>query len=259
MVGLKLFAGHSTGGMGIVDRDVQALVYDTLVRSGYQGVVAVHCEKESLLLPSLWDSSLPDSHCDARPAEAEVQSIADQIACVRSLSFKGILHICHISTAASIALVVDARRSGLRITCGATPHHALLDRTAASRAGNLLKMNPPLRGKEDAQAVFKALLDGSIDWMESDHAPHTLREKALGASGIPGFAGCVLLVSALRAAGASEPRLQSICGEALMEAWDVRELPPVEVPDASRRRDALHAARAAYAWDPFDSIEFPEE
>ena len=95
---------------------------------------------------------------------------------------------------------------------GATPHHALLSVDDAADSTRYLKMNPPLRDKSDRDAVFSALLDGTVDWAESDHAPHTLEDKEKGASGIPGLPGMLLLASKLRDAGCSEARLSDIFG-----------------------------------------------
>ena len=88
MIGLKLFAGHSTGNMGISSVAQQREIYRTLTETGYRGVVAVHCEKESLMKGELFDPSYPPSHLRARPKEAEIASIEDQIRLVRSLPFK---------------------------------------------------------------------------------------------------------------------------------------------------------------------------
>ena len=71
-------------------------------------------------------------------------------------------------------------------------------------------MNPPLREESDRKAVFTALMDGTADWIESDHAPHTLAQKQAGASGIPGFYNMLLLIDALKSAGISDSRLKDL-------------------------------------------------
>ena len=79
------------------------------------------------------------------------------------------------------------QRNHIKITCGLTPHHALLyDRLMKKKDGYLLKMNPPLRTKKIQENILKLLFTGKIDWIETDHAPHTLAEKK-NASGIPGL------------------------------------------------------------------------
>lgn len=211
-VGLKMFAGNSTGNMGIVSEAEQRAIYQELAKLQYTGVLAVHCEKESLLHNELFTPQVPASHSLARPPRAEVQSIADQIRFVEETGFVGHLHICHISTAEGLALVHAAKQKGMNISCGATAHHALLNEDAYNKSGIFAKMNPPLRSETDQRAIFSALRDGSIDTVESDHAPHTREDKLNGASGVPGFAGSLRLLKTLREAGADECLLQKLYG-----------------------------------------------
>jgi dihydroorotase len=252
VVGLKLFAGHSTGNMGLTTEEQQQQVYRQLAHMGYTGVLAVHCEKESLMHPELWDPQIPESHLLARPPEAEIASVSDQITFARQAGFPGTLHICHISTEKAIALVADAQKHGMRITCGATAHHALLDEHLAKTPGHLCKMNPPLRCAADRDAVFSALCDGTIDWIESDHAPHTLVDKAKGASGVPGFAGTALLIRALRHAGVSEDHMKRLCGERAAEVFHLSS--PVKVPDERQIHQIITFLRKSYPYDSFATI-----
>ncbi len=189
LIGLKMFAGHSTGNMGIVNSAIQDEVYQGLKRAHYKGVLAVHCEMESLLKPHLFSLEDPISHTLARPREAEIASVEKQIELAQNNLFEGTLHICHVSTKEAIEMVNYHKEKGMAITCGATPHHALLDESVMLTQKLFAKVNPPLRKKEDVAAVFTGLLDGSIDWIESDHAPHTIEDKEKGASGMPAFMG----------------------------------------------------------------------
>lgn len=250
VIGFKLFAGHSTGNMGLVEEDKQREVYNILSQSGYTGVLAVHCEKESLLSPSLWRVGQDDTHSFARPPIAELASVIDQIQFSREADFPGTLHICHISTEGALEVVKEARQIGMNITCGATAHHALLTSQDAKDGARHAKMNPPLRTESDRAAIFHGLMDGSISWIESDHAPHTLRDKEEGASGIPGFAGTLYLISALRKAGCSEERLAVLLGGAVEETF---RLPRnvVSIPSETELLTMLPQACAAYPWNPF--------
>jgi len=211
VVGLKMYAGHSTGNMGIVDEEPQQLVYHTLTRLDYRGVLAVHCEKESHLRPELWNPSKPYTHTIARPAKAEVESVKDQIRFAEAAGFGGTLHICHISVAEALEEVEKARKN-CKITCGITPHHAMLhDGMMQGSDGILYKMNPPLRTEDDQQYMLQALLSGRIDWLETDHAPHTLKDKKEGyASGIPGFPYYPHFIQYLRQGGMPEQRIREV-------------------------------------------------
>lgn len=86
-------------------------------------------------------------------------------------------HICHISTKETVALIRRAKQDGLNITCEVTPHHLLLDDSAITSDNPMYKMNPPLRTLADRQALWAGLMDGTIDIIATDHAPHTIKEK----------------------------------------------------------------------------------
>ena len=86
-------------------------------------------------------------------------------------------HVCHISTKESVRVVRDAKKAGIRVTAEVSPHHLLLCDTDIPGLDTNYKMNPPLRGKEDREALIEGLLDGTIDFIATDHAPHTEEEK----------------------------------------------------------------------------------
>ncbi len=87
------------------------------------------------------------------------------------------LHIAHLSTAAALDAVRKAKRNGLRVTCEVAPHHFALNENAVGDYDTNAKMNPPLRSEADRRAMVEGLLDGSIDCIATDHAPHALHEK----------------------------------------------------------------------------------
>ena len=253
VIGLKMFAGHSTGNMGLTDDETQKAVYRTLSALGYEGVVALHCEKESLLKPELEDPSDYSTHSLARPVEAEVSSVADQIRYSEEANFRGHLHICHLSSVSSLALVEEAKKRGRRISCGATPHHLLLSSSDAAEHFLYAKMNPPLRSESEREALFGALLAGRIDWVETDHAPHTLGDKEGGSSGIPGFSGLLLLVKHLYEAGCSLSLMQSLLGGRVQEVFALEKRPVFIPPLAGLTQSSLFAAQA-YPFDSFSSL-----
>ncbi len=177
IIGFKLYAGQSTGNLGVVNEESQKKVYGVLAGLHYKGVLAVHCEKESFFKPILWNPIKPITHAESRPEIAELESVKDQIHFAKESEFKGTIHICHISSPDAVMLV-DKARASLNITCGVTPHHLLWDESKLkAKDGLLYKMNPPLRCKASVITLRKLLVDAKIDWIETDHAPHTKVEK----------------------------------------------------------------------------------
>jgi dihydroorotase len=244
IVGLKMYAGKSVGNLEIIKEEDQKTVYNTLANEGFDGVLAVHCEKESLFKPNLWNPSKPISHCYARPFNAEVESIKDQIKFSQAANFKGQLHICHVTNTDSVDLINEAKQEGRRISCGVTPHHCVLDEDSMKKKdGILYKVNPPLRRYEmkTKQSLLSILFSpvnfptfgssfllydlegGQIDWIETDHAPHTLEEKSNAPymSGFPGLPYYPHFINHLKKEGFSEELLFKITHSNIEEVFKI--------------------------------------
>ncbi|MGJ5712162.1 dihydroorotase [Staphylococcus auricularis] len=86
-------------------------------------------------------------------------------------------HVCHVSTKESVRAIRDAKKAGIHVTAEVTPHHLLLTEDDIPGDNAMFKMNPPLRSKEDREALIEGLLDGTIDCIATDHAPHAAEEK----------------------------------------------------------------------------------
>jgi dihydroorotase len=99
----------------------------------------------------------------------------------------GNLHICHVSTKKSVDLIRSAKKRGLHVTCEVTPHHLY-------RANETYRVNPPFGVEADRQALLQGLMDGTIDCVATDHAPHTEEDKAAGSPGITGYDAAFSLV-----------------------------------------------------------------
>ncbi len=91
-------------------------------------------------------------------------------------------HVCHISTKESVQLIREAKRRGVNVTCETAPHYLILDDSMLEEDARF-KMNPPLRAKEDREALIKGIIDGTIDMIATDHAPHSADEKSRGLEG----------------------------------------------------------------------------
>lgn len=110
------------------------------------------------------------------PAAAEDCGTAREIAAAASIGAP--VHICHVSTKGSVALIRDAKRRGVRVTAETCPHYLLLTEEALRRKDADYRMNPPLREEADRLALLEGLADGTIDAISTDHAPHSPEEKA---------------------------------------------------------------------------------
>ena len=207
VVGLKMFAGKSVGDLTVKNPEDQLMVYEQLTSFGYGGVLAVHCEKESEMNSDLFDFNNPITHGDARPEIAETKSIEDQIKFAKQVNYMGKLHIVHVSTSKSVELVRKAKAEKLvRISCGVTPGHLLLDNEVMKRKNGIFyKVNPPLRGPETREELFEDFIKGYIDVLESDHAPHTYEDKMKRhMSGLPNLAFWPEVINLLKRRGAGK-------------------------------------------------------
>ena len=131
-----------------------------------------------------------------QPAAAEDVMVARDIVLAELTGAH--VHIAHLSTAGAARLVRDGKARGVRVTAEVTPHHLLLTDEAVRDYDPNTKMQPPLRSKRDVEAVLEGLLDGTIDCVATDHAPHALSEKegefAEAASGVVGLETAVPLL-----------------------------------------------------------------
>jgi dihydroorotase len=142
--------------------------------------VLSHCQTEDLVGGGVVNEGVVSTRLGLAgwPAAGEEIQIARDIALCELTGCA--LHIQHITTAAGVALVREARAKGLPVSCEVAPHHLFLSEDDLDESYNTsLKMNPPLRTREDAEALQEALITGDIDCVATDHAPHALHEKAL--------------------------------------------------------------------------------
>lgn len=167
----------SDDGQPVADSQVmrRALEYSKLLHT----VIIDHCEDKSLSAHGV----MHEGYYSYLYGVAGIPSSSEEIMVARDiiLSEKADtgIHIAHISTKGSIDLIRSAKKKKLNITAEVTPHHLLLTDESLREYDSNLKMNPPLRSKEDVQALIEAVKDGIIDVFATDHAPHTPDEKAV--------------------------------------------------------------------------------
>ena len=142
-------------------------------------IIAAHCEDNTLLRGGyIHDGAYAKanghrgicSESEWKQIERDIE-LASKVGCA--------YHVCHISTKESVSLIRDAKKSGVDITCETGPHYLVLDDSHLQENGRF-KMNPPLRSASDREALVEGLLDGTIDMIATDHAPHSAEEKSRG-------------------------------------------------------------------------------
>ncbi len=178
MTGMSKFVvGFSDDGKGVQRADVMKRAMITAKRLGK--IIVAHCEDNALLNGGyIHDGSYAAQHghkgiC----SESEWRQIARDLHAVKETDCS--YHVCHVSTKESVALIREAKKAGLDVTCETAPHYLLLRDSMLEEDGRF-KMNPPLRSEEDQQAVVEGVLDGTIDMIATDHAPHGREEKNRG-------------------------------------------------------------------------------
>ena len=142
-------------------------------------MIVAHCEDNTLLRGGyIHDGDYAKAHghrgiC----SESEWGQIARDLELVKQTGCA--YHVCHISTKESVDIIRKAKAEGINVTCETGPHYLILDDSFLHEDGRF-KMNPPLRSKEDREALIEGLLDGTIDMIATDHAPHSAEEKGRG-------------------------------------------------------------------------------
>ena len=172
----KAFMGPSVGDLFFSSKQQ---LEDVIVN--YRGKnVSFHCEDPAILEANK-DAPF---HELKRPASAEISATEFALYLIEKYDLTG--KLCHYSTRDGLPLIAAAKGRGVKVTCEATPHHLFFDTTMITPENRQwLQMNPPLRSEEDRIALIAALKSGLVDYVATDHAPHTLEEKIAGASGVP--------------------------------------------------------------------------
>ncbi len=172
-----MVAGFSDDGTGVQSSEVMEEAMRRIAPTGK--LLAAHCEVESLLRGGyIHDGEWCKTHghrgiC----SESEWGEVKRDIELAEKTGCR--LHICHISTKESVALIREAKSRGVRVTCETAPHYLALCEEDMREEGRF-KMNPPLRSRADMEALREGVADGTIDVIATDHAPHSAEEKSRG-------------------------------------------------------------------------------
>jgi dihydroorotase len=174
-------AGFSDDGSGV---DSDELMRAAMVEAKALGkIIAAHAEDKSLIPAGCvihdgayaWEHGIPGI-----PSESEWRQVARDLDLVRETGCA--YHVCHVSARETVALIRRAKAEGLDVSCETAPHYIAFDDSMLEDSGDF-KMNPPIRGRADREALIGGLLDGTVDMIATDHAPHAANEKAGGLRG----------------------------------------------------------------------------
>lgn len=153
--------------------------------------IVAHCEDNTLI----YGGAMHEGKRNKELGLPGIPSIAESVHIARDILLAEAAgahyHVCHVSTKESVRVIRDAKRAGIHVTGEVSPHHLLLTEDDVPGDDADWKMNPPLRAIEDREALREGLMDGTLDCIATDHAPHTVDEKAVGFAkapfGITGF------------------------------------------------------------------------
>lgn len=252
----EIFLADSTGDMGI---DV-SLFRDALQQAQAAHIpVTVHAEDESKFDESVRRRNDADAWSAYRPAEAEIEAV--EHACTIATEEKTSIHIAHTSTPEGVEIATK-----FEMTCEVTPHHLLLSRDDLEELGTFGRMNPPLRNENRREQLFELLVDGAIDIVATDHAPHTISEKDTSIwdapSGVPGVETALpLLIAEAKAGSISYERVQAVTASNVADIFGIEQKGRIEPGydadlvifdldnETSIQANSLHSK---CGWTPFD-------
>jgi dihydroorotase len=170
-------AGFSDDGRGVQSDDMMRAAM--MKAKELDLPIVAHCEVNELLRGGyIHDGEYAKQHghrgiC----SESEWAQIARDLKLVEEIGCA--YHVCHISTKESVEIIRQAKAKGVNVTCETGPHYLVMDDSMLQENGRF-KMNPPLRSKEDRDALVQGIIDGTIDCIATDHAPHSAEEKSKG-------------------------------------------------------------------------------
>lgn len=142
--------------------------------------IVAHCEDNTLIYGGVMHKGKRSEGLGLKgiPSVSESVHIARDILLAEAAGAH--YHVCHVSTKESVRVIRDAKKAGIQVTAEVSPHHLLLCEDDIPSNDAAWKMNPPLRAKEDMMALREGLVDGTLDFIATDHAPHTEEEKSFG-------------------------------------------------------------------------------
>lgn len=239
--GIKVFMGCSTGDL-LIERDED--LHEVFKRAAdSELIVAVHAEDECLLNHRKKEFSGildPSIHSVIRSRKCALIAVEKAIAAAKK--YGTTLYLLHLSTKEEMDLVREAKKSNIKVFAETTPHHLFLSSDDYAKHGTFVQMNPPLRTKEDQEALWKAINDGTLDTIGTDHAPHTKEEKlqpyGKAPSGIPGVdTYLTLLLNAVNEKKLTLQKLSELTRYNVMKIFNLPENDDVVLVDLTFEKE----------------------
>ncbi|MDJ0577140.1 MAG: dihydroorotase [Xenococcaceae cyanobacterium MO_234.B1] len=258
--GIKIFMGSSHGAL-LVSTEAEI---EPIFAVGKR-LIAVHAEDQARILErrkQFAGISDPAIHSQIQDEQAALN--ATKLALKLSKKYQRRLHILHLSTGIEAELLRHDKPSW--VTAEVTPQHLLLNTEAYSKIGTLAQMNPPLRSPENNEILWQALLDGVIDFIATDHAPHTLEEKAQpypkSPSGMPGVeTSLALMLTQAKAGKCTVAQVSNWMSTAVAKAYGIPNKGAIAVGydadlilvDLNNYRPVLREElKTKCGWSPFE-------
>ena len=166
----------SDDGRPVKNAELMRLALEKAYQAGI--LVASHCEDLDIINGGIMHKGSVSQELGVKGMDRASEDYITAREIVLASSVKGRIHICHVSTKGSVDIIREAKRLGVQVTCETAPHYFMLTHEKLRSRNANDRMNPPLREEEDRQAIEQAVLDGTIDCIVTDHAPHTQEEKA---------------------------------------------------------------------------------
>lgn len=182
MKSIDAFA-YTNDGVGV---QTAGVMYEAMkLAASINKPIVAHTEDDSLLYGGVMHEGIRNKELGLPGIMGIVESsqIARDILLAKETGVH--YHVCHVSSKESVDAIREGKRQGVNVTAEVTPHHLILNEIDIPSDDATYKMNPPLRGINDQKALLEGLLDGTIDFIATDHAPHTKEEKAQGFVGSP--------------------------------------------------------------------------
>ncbi len=212
---VKIYSAFSTGNLLLESQKSLERVFEIARKKNL--VTCVHAENNALNEKNkkrLAKLSDPLIHSRARPAKSEAIAVEQMLLTQKKI--KNRIYFCHISSKEGIELIREAKNETDGVFCEVSPHHLLLNEKSIEKLRNFGKVNPPIRSEKDRLALWKAVNDGTVDVIGSDHAPHLSSEKKQpywqAPSGMPGVQTMLpLLLDACSKKQISLEKISELC------------------------------------------------